>query len=87
MKARREYLFNTILLVVFATVMVIFGFTMEFNFGLPMSGPITGLIMGGISLLAALYNFTIYMSDKKREDTKDAKIRALENEIKKLKNK
>jgi hypothetical protein len=45
MKARREYLFNTILLVVFATVMVIFGFTMEFNFGLPMSGPITGLIM------------------------------------------
>lgn len=87
MRTRTNYLFNAVFLVVLALIMAGIGIFSNFNFGFPMSGPIVGLVLGGILLLIAFLNYNIYKSDKNRETSKDARIEALEDEIRRLKNK
>lgn len=86
MRARSDYLFNALFLVGLAVIVIGVGIFSNFNFGFQMSGPISGLILGGILLLIALWNYSVYKSDKNREARKDKRIQALEDEIRRLKN-
>jgi hypothetical protein len=86
MRARGDYLFNAVLLAVLSVVVAIAGLFYGINFGLPLSGPMAGLSIGGFMFLVALWNYYVYKSDKNREARKDKRIQALEDEIKRLKN-
>ncbi|MDX9807479.1 MAG: hypothetical protein RBS87_02795 [Acholeplasma sp.] len=51
-----------------------------------MSGPMAGFSIGGFMFLVSIWNYYVYKSDKNREARKDVRIEALEEEIKRLKN-
>jgi hypothetical protein len=86
MRARGDYLFNAVLLAVLSVVVAIAGIFYDVNFGLSISGPMAGFSIGGFIFLVSLWNYYVYKSDKNRERRKDARIEALEEEIKRLKN-
>ncbi len=86
MRARSDYLFNAVLLAVLSVVVAIAGIFYEINFGLPLSGPMAGLSIGGFMFLVSLWNYYVYKTDKNREERKDKRIQALEDEIRRLKN-
>jgi hypothetical protein len=86
MRARGDYLFNAVLLAVVSVVVVILGVFYDINFGLSISGPMAGFSIGGFMFLVSLWNYYVYKSDKNRETKKDKRIEALEEEIRKLKN-
>jgi len=86
MRARGDYLFNAILLAILSVVVVFVGIFYDINFGLPISGPMAGFSIGGFMFLVSIWNYYVYKSDKNRESRKDARIEALEEEIRRLKN-